>query len=394
MTTYGVTDDGFVDKPIETILDEIETAQRAAFGSEFDTSAQSPAGQINGIMALHLRECWDVMQSLYTAWDPDANTGQIQTSIAALSGSVRRAATKSTVTATVNLDAGVTLSAGAVASVSGNPAARFVTTADATNSGSAPANVDVAMESEDTGPVVANAGTLTEIETPQTGWNTITNAADATLGEDEETDEDLRVRREQELRRAGAAAVDAIAADVAAVTTVVAVTVFENTGDVIDSDLVPPHAIEVVVLSNPATGDEDEIAQAIWDSKAAGIEAHGAESGTAVDDQGTNHTINFSRPSEIPIHVNIECTVDANYPADGDTQIKEALAAWSQDLAVGEDVIWSSLFCVVFGITGVIDVTTLEIHTSDPPTGHTSNIIIGSRELATIDTADVDVTST
>jgi uncharacterized phage protein gp47/JayE len=390
MTTYGVTAAGFVDKPIEVIIAELEAAHKTAYGQEFDVSAQSPAGQQIGIMALHLRECWEVMQALYSAWDPDANEGAIQTQIAALSGTPRRGATHSTVTATVNLDAGITLAAGAVASVDGAPDRRFVTIEDATNPGGAPDDIAVEMEAEDTGPVVASAGTLTEIETPTSGWNSITNAADATLGEDEETDEDLRVRREIELRRAGAAAVDAIRADVSAVEDVINVTVFENTTDALDEDGVPAHAIEVVVLG----GDDDEIAQAIWDSRAGGIKAHGGDSGTATDVDGEEHTIKFSRPTEVPIHVNVEVTIDDSYPADGDTQIKEALAAWSQDLEVGADVVWSALFAIVFGISGVVDLTTLEIHTSDPPAGHTNNIEIGSRELATIDTADVDVVST
>jgi uncharacterized phage protein gp47/JayE len=388
MTTYGVTADGFVDKPIETILSEIEAAQKAAFGADFDVSAQSPAGQINGIMAIHLRELWEVAQAVYDSLDPDSNEGLSQTRVAALSGTVRSPATKSTVTASVNLDAGITLETGAVASVSGSPNSRFVTTEDATNSGGAPAAVDVEMEAETAGIVVANAGTLTVIETPQSGWNSITNAADATLGTEEETDDELRVRRETELRRAGAAAVDAIAADVAAVDSVTNVTVFENTTDAVDGDGVPAHAIEVVVLG----GAVNDIAQAIWDSRSAGIEAHGDTNGTATDDNGDSQTVYFSRPSEIRIYVNIVVDTDSDYPADGDTQIKTAIATWGQALDVGEDLIYTQLYNVIFGISGVVDVTTLEVDTSDPPAG-TSNISIGSRELATIDTADVDVTS-
>ena len=389
MTTYGLTSAGFVDKPIEAILEDLETAQRAAFGDEFDTSAESVAGQLNGIFADHVRELWEGMQALYASWDPDTNTGASQTHIAALTGTIKEAATKSTVTLTVNLDAGKTLATGAVVSVDGNPDARFVTTADATNSGGSPANVDVAAEAETAGIVVANSGTLTVIETPETGWNSATNALDATLGTEAETEEELRIRRETELRRTGAAAVDAIRADILDVDAVTSCTVFENSSDVTDGDGVPPHAIEAVVLGGVA----DDIAQAIWDARAAGIEHHGDTNGSATDDQGTVRTVYFSRPSEIQIFVNVEVTVDGDYPADGDTQIKTAVAAHAQAMSVGDDLIWSSLFSTIFAISGVVDVTTLEIDTSDPPTG-TSNIVIGPRELATIDTADVDVTST
>jgi len=300
--SYGVTPTGFVDKPIETILSEIEADQKAAFGDTFDVSAQSPAGQFNGVIATALRELWEVAQAVYAAVDPDASTDDALTQVSTITGTVRQAATKSTVTATVNLDAGVTLAAGAVASVSGSPDARFVTLADATNSGGAPADVAVEMEAEDVGVVVANSGTLTVIETPSTGWNTITNALDATLGEEIEADEDLRTRREAELRRTGAAAVDAVKADIGDVADVTGVTVFENDTDSTDADGVPPHSLECVVLGGAA----NDIAQAIWDSIAGGVQAYGGTSGTAVDDDGASRTVYFSRPAEVPIYIDVE----------------------------------------------------------------------------------------
>jgi uncharacterized phage protein gp47/JayE len=238
--------------------------------------------------------------------------------------------------------------------------------------------------------VVANAGTLTVIESAQSGWNSITNASDATTGEAAETDAELRVRRETELRRSGAAAVDAIKADVSAVDNVTSVTVFENTSSVTDGDGVPGKAIEVVVLG----GAVNDIAQAIWDSKAAGIEAHGGTSGTATDSDGNSRTVDFSRPSEVDIYIDVEVDVDSDYAATGDADIKAALAAFGQsDLGVGDDVIYSQLYGVIFAVSGVVDVTLLEIGTAPAPAG-TVNIVIGSRELANIDTANITVVST
>jgi len=390
MTSYGVTSTGFVRKPIETILDELAADQKTAFGSNFDTSASSPAGQENGTFATQLDELWEVAEAVYSAIDPDKATGTALTALASRSGTIRQAATKSTVTATVNLDAGKTLAAGAVASVSGSPTSRFVTLVDVTNGGGAPADVSVAMEAEEAGVVVANTGTLTVIETPQSGWNSITNATDATIGEVEESDADLRIRREVELRRSGAAAVDAIRADILDVTGVTSCTVFENTDDDPDVDGVPAKAIEPVVLG----GALNDIAQAIWDSRAGGIESHGDVSGTAVDDQGNNHTVYFSRPTEVDIYIDVEVDVDDDYAATGDTDIKTALETFGQTyLGVGDDVIYSQLFGIIFAVPGVVDVTLLEIGTAPAPSG-TSNIVITARQLAIIDTANITVVST
>ncbi len=392
--SYGVTADGYVDKPIETILSEIEAEQKGIFGDTFDVSAQSPAGQNNGVVATKLRELWEVGQAIHSAIDPDKATGTSLAAVASLSGTTKAAAVKSTVTATVNLDAGKTILKGAVASVSGAPTSRFVTLADATNSGGAPADVSVAMEAETAGPVVANSGTLTVIDSAQSGWNTVTNALDATIGSDAEEDEDLRIRRETELARTGAAAVDAIRADVLAVTGVTSVTVFENATDVTDSDGIPPHAFEVLVLD----GADDDIAQAIWDSEAAGIGDHGSSSGTAVDDDGNNRTVYFSRPTEVPLYIDVFVTIDAAlYPATGDADIKAAIAAWGQaNLGVSDDLVITQMHPYIIGpagIAGVLDITPdIEAGTAAAPAG-TANVAIGTREQGTIDTSNITVTT-
>jgi uncharacterized phage protein gp47/JayE len=390
MASYGVTSTGFIRKPIETILEEIEDDQKAALGAGFDVSAQSPAGQINGVVATALDELWEVAAAVYASLDPDSATGAALSALSSLTGTVREAATKSTVTASVNLDAGKTLAAGAVASVSGNPSARFVTTVAVTNGGGAPAAVPVAMEAETAGVVVANAGTLTVIESAQTGWNSITNALDAELGEVAETDAEIRTRREVDLRRAGAAAVDALKADIEAVVDVTSATVFENPTDFVDADGVPAHAFEAVVLGGAA----NDIAQAIWDSKAAGIEAHGDVTGTATDSEGDSQSVDFSRPTEVDIYIDVEVDVDDDYAATGDADIETALAAFGQaNLGTGDDVIYSQLFGIIFAVSGVVDVTLLETGIAPAPAG-TTNIVITSRQLANIDTANITVVST
>jgi len=397
MTTYGVTATGFVDKPIEVILQEIQDAQRdpAAFGPSFDVSAQSPEGQFNGIFAAAIREMWEIAQAVYSDIDPDKAIGTGLAAIASLSGTVKKGAVASTVTATVNLNAGKTLKAGAIASVSGNKSARFVTLTDAVNSGGSAADVAVAMASETAGPAVADAGTLTVIESAQTGWNSVTNTLDAVIGSLPETDAQIRVRREQEIRRPGSANADAVKADVEAVPGVTGYTVLENWTDVTDANGLPPKSFMVLAIG----GNVDAIAPAIWDSKPDGIEPYGTTSGTAVDADGHDQTIAFTRPSPTTVYLNVHVTKrtsppGALYPADGDQQIKDALSLWGQEnLAThcGEYLVLSQLVPVVFGISGVVDVSEIQAGTSPGPTG-TANIAIDVLHYADIETANVAIT--
>jgi hypothetical protein len=91
----------------------------------------------------------------------------------------------------------------------------------------------------------------------------------------------------------------------------------------------------------------------------------------------------------------VEGTKDSDYPATGDAQIKAALVAWGDLLGVGTDVIQSLMYAVVTGISGVTDVTKLwiSIDPVHPPVAG-ANLTIGSRELSTWDTGDIDVTMT
>jgi uncharacterized phage protein gp47/JayE len=389
----GVEATGFVVKSLEELEQDLIDAEQAEINPQVNTSATSVLGQLNGIFAAKLNEVWDVAHSVYSSFDPNQAEGAALTALAALTGTVRRAATKSTVTLTVNLNAGVTLPAGSIASVTDAPTRRFVTLADATNGGGSPANVSVEAEAESTGVVVGSAGTIEEIETPFSGWNTVTNAADADLGQDEETDAELRLRREEDIRRTGSGAPDAIRADVLAVDDVTYCRVFENTTDVTDGDGLPPHSIEVLVLD----GADADIAQAIWDSKPAGIATHGTDSDTATDSLGNTHTVEFSRPSEIDIYLDFHITTNADpllgsiYPGDGDTQVKDAVAVWWQtNKTIGDDVILAQLYPAILEIDGVTDVRFIEADTSPTPSA-TSNIAIGIRELAVLDTGNMTV---
>jgi hypothetical protein len=79
---YGLTDDGFVRKPLSVILSEIEQRERDEISSALDVSSSSPVGQLNGIFAGDLDGLWAVAKAIYSQWDPDMNTGAGQDAVA------------------------------------------------------------------------------------------------------------------------------------------------------------------------------------------------------------------------------------------------------------------------------------------------------------------------
>lgn len=246
----------------------------------------------------------------------------------------------------------------------------------------------VAVRAISTGVVPALAGTLTVIVSSVSGLDAVTNLEDVTTGSDEETDVEFRARRIAALQGLGNSALDAIRGDLLNVTNVTFAKVFENNTDATVSGR-PPHSIECVVLG----GTDAAVAQAILDSKGAGIATYGSSSASATDGQGTSHTVYFSRPAEIDIYLDITLTVNADYPSDGDAQVETAVLAWAEDnLSIGDDVVVFPYLLGAFdGIDGITDVT-IDIGTSASPSGD-ANIAIAETEIAVFDSGRTTVSS-
>jgi hypothetical protein len=254
----------------------------------------------------------------------------------------------------------------------------------------------VLFECEQFGPVAVLQTSLTVINTPVVGWNSIFNPNDGTLGQNADGNPELRERRERELAQRGSATKDAIEAAVSAVEGVLQVHVSENRTDNINNSGLAPHSVEVIVFG--AAADDDEIAQAIWDNKAAGIrDFSGAgddnlATGVAFDKQGGSHVVVFTRALEVPIFIDYDLQTNADYV--GDVAFKAAIAAKANEIyGVDDTVIASRIRALPFEIPdlGVTDVVNFDIGTTASPTLEV-NIPINSRQIARFDTGRILVT--
>jgi len=72
--SFGILSTGFSIKRLSDILDEIEEAQKAAFGV-VDTSSESVLGQLNGVFANQAAEVWEQLQKSYDAASPNLADG-------------------------------------------------------------------------------------------------------------------------------------------------------------------------------------------------------------------------------------------------------------------------------------------------------------------------------
>lgn len=399
----GLSANGLVIRTQPELQELLEATLRAAIPG-IDLS-QGPEQQIVGILSEELALAWETLQAIYRAQGPEAS-GLALDQVAALTGTTRRAATASRVTATVTLAAGATLPAGKVAAVSGDPDAQFASIEAVTNSGAAPATFDVVFECLRTGPIAAPTGLLTVIVTASSGWTAITNAADATLGRAVAADPELRTQRLVELAAGGLRTLAAIRANVARVTGVISVTVIENSTSVTDGAGRPAKSFEVIVWDDGAALD-NEIAQAIYDTKPEGILSWGfgadadgvgaTDSGTAIDESGTAFTIGFTRATKLRVYVALEAVLEDDAVAGWEAQVKAAVSARADEYVVAERGYVSQLIAAILEsedgvrvVPSVKAVTTITME-ADDPTPDDASVTPTTRQIIRIATADVTV---
>ncbi len=403
MTTFGLTPTGFVAPAVTDIVTAINTDVLSTIDPGLDLSPTHPMGQVIGIMSEKLAEVWELMATVYSAMDPDSAEGLLLDNISAISGTRRQAATYGLVVCTMNLNAGSSVPAGSVIYVNNQPANRWqlmglstgiglgFTAGAVTNSGGSSANFSGVFQCLATGPVAALAGTLTQISSTVTGWNSVTNPADATIGLAQDSDAVLRERREAEITATGSCTTSAIQAKLLQVPNVLAAFVFENVTMSTDANGVPPKSFHAIVWDGPSSlASNNAIAQTLWANKPAGISTYGALSGTAIDSQGNSQTLYFDRATQVPIYVTALTTPStlstAQTAAVKASLVSYAAATWN----LGLSVITLPFEATCLSVAGITDVTTFWTRNAPSPFQGV-NIPIGLTQIATLSSTNITV---
>lgn len=270
-----------------------------------------------------------------------------------------------------------------------NGASQVVISVVETTAGVLP-NVTCDIQAETAGAVEGYADSITVIETPIAGWASFNNPTDVTIGEDIETDAELRLRRKITLATSGASTIEAIRSRLLEIDEVTAARVFDNKTMVTDAFGRPPKSIEAVVQG----GDDDEIAAVMWAVSPAGIELYGSTATTIIDSQGFTQPIEFSRPTGIPIYIDITVVTDpAIFPINGDDAIAEAIVDYGdENFSIGDDVITTEIYCPIHEVQGILGIT-IDIGIAPAPSG-TANIAIADDEISVFDTSTISITVT
>jgi uncharacterized phage protein gp47/JayE len=116
---YGLTDRGFVAKPLQQILKEEQAAFITAFGSDIDTSHDSAAGAYIGNQVAKLAQLWEIVEGLWWAGDVDSASGIYLDRLAAFVNVERRRAQSTQVHTALWGDEGTKIQKGSLSKIKG-----------------------------------------------------------------------------------------------------------------------------------------------------------------------------------------------------------------------------------------------------------------------------------
>ncbi len=330
-----VTAEGISAPDYQTVLDTITGYFQQIYGLDAYLEPDSKDGQMVAMVALAIHDANNTAISVYRSFSPATALGDALTSNVKINGITRRAATNSTVDLLLTGTVGTPITNGSVRdtnSVIWNLPATVVIGTDGT--------VVATATCANSGAVAAVAGSVNGINTPTRGWASVTNPLAATVGIAAETDAELRVRQSQSVALASLTPFDAVDGAIANVEGVTRHKLFENDTETTDANGLPAHSISAIVEG----GDATEIANTIRSTKGQGVSTYGTTAVIVTDKYGNPYTIRFSRPVDVPIYVSITIQALTGYSSQVGDEIKAAVAAYINSLAIGDGVLLSRVY--------------------------------------------------
>lgn len=405
----GVTPEGYELKTLAEINSDAQNDLLLVIdpvtGDALQANLSDPSDIVSQVTAITLEGIADgllIDEAAYDQFDVTKATDDALSSVVVLNGISRQGATASTADltftgtplATIDKSEGIEVTDSTGDNI-------WLVIDDIVFDGAGDAS-GVQADNQTLGSVGANAGTLTILVTPNGNITTVTNPSAAILGQDVETDSQLRQRRD---RSTTAPAIGIPASIFSAISDLQGVTfarVYNNVELTTDVNGIPPKTIAAVVVG----GDDEEIAQVLFSRNGCA----GYAGNTTVnfrDIQGFPYAIQFFRPTSVPIFVIVNLTLieDDIFPVDGIATIQNNIVAYAlngaQALGIedgfdttgfppGSDVLVSRLFTPINSVPGhTID--SVLIGFSPPPPTQSDDLEISFNDVSEFETGNITV---
>lgn len=325
-----ITTSGLTIKTITEVIADLTASLQATYGDDINVSQNSPDGQLINIFAQAVIDNLELLADIYNTFSIESAYGTILDQRVALNGIARVAGTYTVTPVTITVDRALTLTG--LDALDSDPTAVVFTVSDdagnqfqlvTTKIFSASGSSSLDFQSSVIGQIETTLNSITNQVTSTLGVTAVNNpSAVTTLGVDEETDAQLKIRHAASFKLASTGPADAVRAAVLSADNVVDAYVVENATSAPVSS-VPANSLWVIANG----GTDADVAAAIYSKKAPGCGLYGSVSVTVTRPQGNSASISFDRAVTENLYIKFSIVARYTGAAWDTTAIKTALVS-------------------------------------------------------------------
>jgi len=399
--SFGMTKTGFKPKRFADVLDSLTNRIKSISNPDtgeypfVNETADGLLLQVTSVIAEEIAICWEQAYLASVQYDPQNASGVALRGLVQINAINPSYGTPTQLPVVVRGTAGTVIPAGSkISSTDGSQIYEVQESVVIPASGEATANT-LCTEVGANNPA---PGTIIQIQTPIFGWNYASNASATSVGTNADTDTTLHVKQSRATAATSYRQVDAIIAGIMTVPGVSYARLYVNKTLTTDARGIAGKTMAAVVVG----GLDTDIANVLR-LKAGSLDNFAGNLDEPIEftgELGDVESIDFYRPTEVPIYISIGITVTESgvFPEDAVEKIKQAIvnyAVYDQEgvagFPPGADVLVSRLYTPINSVPG-FKVDSLQIGKT-AGTLSTNDIAIAWNELATFDASRITITT-
>lgn len=300
---------GLTISSLNEIIDDLETGLRTIYGADINIDQNSPDGQLINIIAQAAIDVRELAQQIYNGFDPDKAVGRVLDERVVINNIERQGGSFTIVPITIVVDRTVTLS-GLDANFNSINGTGFTIQDDAGNqfilvdtetftAGTYSRN----FRARNIGAVETTVNTITNQTTIVLGVVSVNNPSAALeIGQNEETDAALRVRRQRSVAIASNGYLNGLLGVVLNLDGVTDAKLYENITNAVDANGIPAHGTWLIVEG----GANTDIADAYYAKKSFGSDMKGIVEVDITTASGDIFTVKFDRPTAADLYIRFD----------------------------------------------------------------------------------------
>lgn len=316
-------------KTFDEIQADLETGYRQIYGADINLDQNSPDGQLIGILAQMGADIRELIVQVNNGFNPDRAVGRVLDErvpinlISRIGGTYTIQPVSITVNATVTLqglDEDFNDPNGTGFTVQDNAGNEFILIdTDTLTAGTHSLN----FRAKQIGQVETVLNTITNQVTVVLGVTAVNNPSAALeVGVNQETDAQLRVRRQRSVALNANGYLNGLLGTVLSLDGVTDAALYENVTNDVDADGIPAHGIWLIAEG----GASSDIAQAIYEKKSYGANMKGAVEVNIETASGAIFVAKFDRPTAADLYIRFEIQQTVDDHVFNEAYIKQYIA--------------------------------------------------------------------